>query len=1205
MIKITDGNAFILRVQGITRNGDYEAEVDLSQIDSMTANFVRRGRSTQESSFDSSGRLLISNEGTLDKGVYGVEMVGYYNGQPWRSYAKNVFEIVNANVDADDSDATMNDVPIYDVTIAVTLGGSGVTADFVDAMIAKHSDDETSHPYLIEKIENAGKVDDVLVNGVSVVDEDKVADIPVPTTVAELSDANNYATKNYVDAQMATAGHVDDVKVNGQSVVANKEANINIPTTVAELEDAEDYATNEGVEEALAAKQETITEASVEYTEDGGSPDASVEFENGTMTFQMKNMKMKFSELTAADKEELKGAKGDPGDSAVYNPDDPDAPDFVMANTTGQSTTKAMTQKAVTDAIEQVRVNGWYSLSYSIVSNIALAGASFVGEQGTYESKASAYNYKVMYVGVNAGDIIHVVFNNIAGFISADISSNPPSVGVTATRLFYKNYNSEDTTLDVLLTMPTTGYLCVQAIVSNNTYVPTIYKAAIINDVASLASDTMLVRRPIALGENQSYIITSLGILTNNVGNSRGVWVDVSPGRMYAIRSNLNAAAAILKNNSTTLGAAAFADTFPSRVTIDAGSEYVFQAPSDAHYVYLLTVNSTGIDTGISLSEADYVNNVAGNEHVKVPLNVDLIKETVGKIISSSNKWANTIGAGGSKLIHVKSGCTYIIESELTMPYALLQDDVLVFNSSPHFSSSYPGRIVLPPSSPKRIVIPSDTNYLYVASTTTSGETHPKLYEVAPIDDAMTNASNNEEKGKHVRKRIGESLGNTLTPLSFVLDDDGVEMPSKKEILAVIRKSRQITDIEWTPLAQIPHNHGNGYFAANTPVTGLPYSSVKEIDKYIGFDVTIHTFMTAVNNPYSLLYTENLRADRSKSVWGRTYHGTNCGSYMGVACSVLTGYSTGQDKQWTTAEDRWCAEVNMNMIRVYDQSAQGLQIGDIYWMEGHNRLIIGLKRDSIGNVTHVLISEAAVIKAQENNWVTAESFDNTLSAENGIIYRNIELYKNCYSPSAFVAVGDEVAAEFDYNDDICTFAGDKASFREGEQVVLNYNLKSENDWQAIEIYKDGSLYDTIELSSIYQPDLPESQRYHACNLGTSLVCGQYKARMVGSAGSSDWTYWEVIEANVTVTRTGLDYTIKWQSANGTPITVSVCDIEGNLKASFVLDRTDIQQGRVIVDLERLAIEQHNTILSPNSNYLKVHFCGNYGRVTNNPILLAQ
>lgn len=45
------------------------------------------------------------------------------------------------------------------------------------------------------------------------------------------------------------------------------------------------------------------------------------------------------------------GPQGPQGDSAVYDPSSPDTPDFEMANTTGQSTTKAMTQKAVTDEL--------------------------------------------------------------------------------------------------------------------------------------------------------------------------------------------------------------------------------------------------------------------------------------------------------------------------------------------------------------------------------------------------------------------------------------------------------------------------------------------------------------------------------------------------------------------------------------------------------------------------------------------------------------------------------------------------------------------------------------------------------------------------------------------------------------------------------------------------------------------------------------
>ena len=82
---------------------------------------------------------------------------------------------------------------------------------------------------------------------------------------------------------------------------------------------------------------ESITIVS-ESSESGGVNTYSVNLSNGQSHFiQTKN-----------------GLQGSPGDSAVYNPEDPEAPDFVMANTTGQSTTKAMTQKAVTDELMRI-----------------------------------------------------------------------------------------------------------------------------------------------------------------------------------------------------------------------------------------------------------------------------------------------------------------------------------------------------------------------------------------------------------------------------------------------------------------------------------------------------------------------------------------------------------------------------------------------------------------------------------------------------------------------------------------------------------------------------------------------------------------------------------------------------------------------------------------------------------------------------------
>ena len=101
-------------------------------------------------------------------------------------------------------------------------------------------------------------------------------------------------------------------------------------------------------EVARTTKQDKIENVSVTYTEDGGEPYASVQFSGGSLAFLLKNLKLKFSDLTAADKEEITGPKGETGDSAVYDPSDPEAPDFVMANTTGDSTTKAMTQASIT-----------------------------------------------------------------------------------------------------------------------------------------------------------------------------------------------------------------------------------------------------------------------------------------------------------------------------------------------------------------------------------------------------------------------------------------------------------------------------------------------------------------------------------------------------------------------------------------------------------------------------------------------------------------------------------------------------------------------------------------------------------------------------------------------------------------------------------------------------------------------------------------
>lgn len=150
MIKIVDKNAFYLRMTGKTRIGEYETTLDMNVIDSLIVNFVRRGRIPQTYTIDANNRVQAYNSGNLAKGVYGVEFVGYYNGQPWRHFASEIFAIVDDN--GTEPDTTISNVDVFDTTIYMKLSGDGVTADFVQAMMEEHNADSLAHTEIRREI---------------------------------------------------------------------------------------------------------------------------------------------------------------------------------------------------------------------------------------------------------------------------------------------------------------------------------------------------------------------------------------------------------------------------------------------------------------------------------------------------------------------------------------------------------------------------------------------------------------------------------------------------------------------------------------------------------------------------------------------------------------------------------------------------------------------------------------------------------------------------------------------------------------------------------------------------------------------------------------------------------------------------------------------------------------------------------------------
>lgn len=157
-----------------------------------------------------------------------------------------------------------------------------------------------------------------------------------------------------------------------------------------------------------------------------------------------------------------KGDKGDPGDSAVYDPSSPDTPDFVMANEKGQSTTKAMTQKAVTDAIdavpEELGLAGYETQNWD-----GFLLNAYVRDYGSYATlfNQGTSDSKIYYYRVLAGEkwLVRCEGATTSGTVYAEYAIIP-SVPVTGATKYY-NYapNSGNTNIPVAITAD--GYLCI------------------------------------------------------------------------------------------------------------------------------------------------------------------------------------------------------------------------------------------------------------------------------------------------------------------------------------------------------------------------------------------------------------------------------------------------------------------------------------------------------------------------------------------------------------------------------------------------------------------------------------------------------------------------------------------------------------------------------------------------------------------------
>lgn len=692
----------------------------------------------------------------------------------------------------------------------------------------------------------------------------------------------------------------------------------------------------------------------------------------------------------------------------------------------------------------------------------------------------------------------------------------------------------------------------------------------------------------------------------------KGKYLPVEPGRSYLVKaaSDRSTRYAFITEKATTNNSSVKYATGCSYMSVAAGTFDEATAPYDAKYMYILYLNNNTNRSPESVTDVTSKTDILTKrvdfiESQRINTNGIVVQENW--YIASSGNWAKTVTnpmTFASILVPITPGEQYYLVAKNTNGiFALLTSSAKTAGSQAPFCSEYPKRIVVSPGNIFGFIAPDDAAFAYVCILTSGSSLDGYVAIHKTIDEQFSELETNGGVGGSSPFELGavtnvaNAIGNKLYPLTPNINENNVVLPETIQEANVQKRSRQYTDILWTPLKKVPYNtpaSTNSYFPANTQVKGLPYSSAKEYDKMIGENVSIHTFMTAVNNPYSLLYTENISEDNSQSAWGRTYHGTNCATYFGTVCSQLTAVCTGSVVGYATSVHRWLASNYHLLVKLNDQTAQSVRIGDVIWQSGHARLIHSVKKDENGIVTHVQLAESTFNHCIRNAYMTAEEFNNEIKTVPCILYRPLWLYRNInYKPSPYVPVGDENPDPVVYNDDICTFAGDKACFREGDIIAINYNLKQVGTWTAMELYKGTTLLDTITI------DTSE----HVVDLtARNLTYGKYKARMTDGTNYSDYTEWEILQTGVTATDNEGKTNLTITSANGKHISVGVCTISGSTRCQVEFTDEQVNSNSFDIDLVTLAKEQLNLNMRGLSGcYLKVYFQGEFGRVTNEPI----
>lgn len=155
----------------------------------------------------------------------------------------------------------------------------------------------------------------------------------------------------------------------------------------------------------------------------------------------------------------------------------------------------------------------------------------------------------------------------------------------------------------------------------------------------------------------------------------------------------------------------------------------------------------------------------------------------------------------------------------------------------------------------------------------------------------------------------------------------------------IVRRARQLVEIEWTPAYNLPMWDRDGTFWAGNTYSGVPYGQPVH-GSYVGYSSTLTQFTGACDNPRSRMYTEYSEFNKIAP-----FYSTDCSAFVSYCWDLKIRKTTRNMSDVAYVLD--------------DQSVNALEVGDcLDDVSNHVILVTGVVRNDSGEVTMVETMES-------------------------------------------------------------------------------------------------------------------------------------------------------------------------------------------------------------------------------------------------------